>query len=155
MDNFDETAADLFLNWVYRKTGETTAFQNRSWLADPNASTKCEQTIAGCSDPTNAGGIRFGWMNSTIKPSSVIRIGINACIGRIAIRTETAGNIFYFACCLAYVLQSAEQYRSLQPPKPHQTGLERLRGVQMAARLPQAARTAQYKSGMPVLDNYP
>jgi hypothetical protein len=59
-----EAAADMFLNWVYRKItdvglGTWQGFQNRLWRGGscfPN----------GCNDPGNSGNVRFTWMNATL-----------------------------------------------------------------------------------------
>jgi hypothetical protein len=62
-DTFDETAADMFLNWVYRYV-DGTGFLNRSWnpLEENGEGVPCSQIEEGCPDGTNPGDARFNWM---------------------------------------------------------------------------------------------
>ncbi|GEM_PF-5090256 len=56
-----ETAADMFLNWVY------DAFQNASWRPgyfDPVSGTRCSLLVNGCDDTlAGSGDARRGWLN--------------------------------------------------------------------------------------------
>ncbi|MDX2161769.1 MAG: hypothetical protein SF162_10625, partial [bacterium] len=71
----EETAADMFLNWVYRRATGSSGFQNRTWKPndiDPGSSLACNTT--GCSETNPAqpgvtllgasGDARFAWMNT-------------------------------------------------------------------------------------------
>jgi hypothetical protein len=73
----DETAADMFLNWVYRiadpelplnSPNTIIGFRNISWMrdADSEISTTANQCYvpAGCPDNRNPGDARFNWMNN-------------------------------------------------------------------------------------------
>jgi len=72
----DETAADMFLNWVYRvadpevlttNPNASTGFKNISWNpADkvPNSATTCDSV--GCADSGNPGEARFNWMQDKL-----------------------------------------------------------------------------------------
>jgi hypothetical protein len=55
----DEATADMFLNWVYRKTGaDSRAFQNRNWSEGGD-----DTTCTDCEDPEGRpGDRRFEWM---------------------------------------------------------------------------------------------
>jgi hypothetical protein len=63
-DHFDETAADMFLNWVY------TAFQDISWSprADVALNTQDGACVNsnGCPDWRQPGEARSNWMNNTM-----------------------------------------------------------------------------------------
>jgi hypothetical protein len=60
IEEFEEAAADMFLNWVYRKNyGASIAFRNQLWR-----SSNCY--FAGCPDQNSAGTARFNWMESTM-----------------------------------------------------------------------------------------
>jgi hypothetical protein len=55
----EEAAADMFLNWIYWKAGDNTAFQNQIWRSSgcyPN----------GCADSNLAGQARRNWMDQTM-----------------------------------------------------------------------------------------
>jgi hypothetical protein len=64
----EEAAADMFLNWVYRRTSNGNGwsspwegFQNRLWETDGNGNICPAAT--GCPDPGNSGDARYGRMN--------------------------------------------------------------------------------------------
>ncbi|MDX1990805.1 MAG: hypothetical protein SF029_00350 [bacterium] len=74
----DETAADMFLNWVYRTItdfppsplyqssppGTWQGFLNRNWNSrDPNPQTGRPCSETPCDDATYPGDARFAWMN--------------------------------------------------------------------------------------------
>lgn len=69
-ESSDETAADMFLNWVYRRIGrqagvvspEIEGFLNRSWSVPSG----CHVQSAGCPDSTNPGDARMTWMNTVM-----------------------------------------------------------------------------------------
>lgn len=75
----EETAADMFLNWVYRKSGRQNGFVNKSWK--PNDFTPFAPTLrcnnpSGCAETNpaqpnvtllgNSGDSRFNWMSARI-----------------------------------------------------------------------------------------
>jgi predicted outer membrane repeat protein len=55
----DEAAADMFLNWVYKKLGQG-GFQDTSWIGT------CNDTPIGCPDEGTSGTVRSNWMNDTL-----------------------------------------------------------------------------------------
>ncbi|MCI0709258.1 MAG: hypothetical protein L0154_03765 [Chloroflexi bacterium] len=78
----DETVADMFLNWVYRKIdpnnpstyytaplpGNWSGFINSTWIADSDnpdyiQNNACVTMVAGCKDGTYPGDVRDEWMN--------------------------------------------------------------------------------------------
>jgi hypothetical protein len=72
----EETAADMFLNWIYRMTSIDEGFQNRTWKPsdiDPADLTQCNRP-SGCIETNpaqpgitllgNSGDARFAWMNA-------------------------------------------------------------------------------------------
>ena len=64
IEAFDETAADMFLNWIYREINQG-GFLNRSWKPDdpdPNSSSFCNQITSGCISNYNPGEVRYNWM---------------------------------------------------------------------------------------------
>jgi hypothetical protein len=69
-ESSDETAADMFLNWVYRRIGrqagvvspEIEGFLNRSWSVPSG----CHVQSAGCSDSSSPGDARMTWMNTVM-----------------------------------------------------------------------------------------
>ncbi|MDX2140947.1 MAG: carbohydrate-binding protein, partial [Chloroflexota bacterium] len=67
----EEAAADMFLNWVYRRTtagtliGVWQGFQNRLWENDYNGN-PCPAS-SGCSDPGNSGDARYFHMNRVMR----------------------------------------------------------------------------------------
>jgi len=62
-EEIDEAAADMFLNWVYRKvTNGDEGFKNISWLTSAGCNTS-----SGCDDATRRpGDARFDWIESTM-----------------------------------------------------------------------------------------
>ena len=61
----EETASDMFLNWVYRSVEPNSGFRNRDWRWNQRASdgvTRCSDLAAGCPDPTNPGDERWFWV---------------------------------------------------------------------------------------------
>jgi hypothetical protein len=56
----EEAAADMFLNWVYRRT-ETGGFSNTLWRGTGCYSGGCAEAT-----PIASGDARFIWMNDTI-----------------------------------------------------------------------------------------
>lgn len=62
-----ESAADMFLNWVYRISGQG-GFLNVSWKPNERANGQyCNQIEAGCPDGGNPGDARFNWMNDQME----------------------------------------------------------------------------------------
>jgi hypothetical protein len=70
---YDETGADMFLNWVYCTANSvtsacTTGFKNVSWDPWPSGDLGQPQNAClvpqGCADYRNPGDARLGWMNS-------------------------------------------------------------------------------------------
>lgn len=67
--SYNEAAADMFLNWVYRILYERdhpdSGFKNRSW--DPakrdEFEVPCNQVEEGCMDSSNPGDVLFAAMN--------------------------------------------------------------------------------------------
>jgi hypothetical protein len=70
-NEFGETAADMFLNWVYR-TQNLGGFINADWrpnIVIPNSTPAayCNNMVNGCQDTTNPGEARFNWINTRIE----------------------------------------------------------------------------------------
>jgi len=65
----EETAADMFLNWVYRKLA-SGGFLNRDWRPHVTATPTglpCSQTPGGCDDSAaGSGNARFNWMETVM-----------------------------------------------------------------------------------------
>jgi hypothetical protein len=72
----DESAADMFLNWVYRKLA-LGGFLNRDWrphVTDPISGTSCNQIPQGCDATLSApGDARFSWMQTVMNEIFVAR----------------------------------------------------------------------------------
>jgi hypothetical protein len=67
-NEFGETAADMFLNWVYR-TQNLGGFANVDWRPNsivPNSAPVAYCNQNGCADSVNPGDLRFNWMNTNI-----------------------------------------------------------------------------------------
>jgi hypothetical protein len=60
-NDYQEAAADMFLNWVYRTNG-AGGFENRNWHPRDD----CD-TPAGCLDASNPGDARHVWMTYRIE----------------------------------------------------------------------------------------
>ena len=66
---YEETAADMLLNWVYELIDPTNlGFSNRSWSpTQRNANDQlCSELVDGCADLSNPGDARFNWMNQVM-----------------------------------------------------------------------------------------
>ncbi|NJO82524.1 MAG: hypothetical protein HC828_06650 [Blastochloris sp.] len=66
---YEETAADMFLNWVYRKL-DLGGFLNRDWRPHVTATPtgpSCNEILEGCDNSQAASGdARFNWMQTVM-----------------------------------------------------------------------------------------
>jgi hypothetical protein len=71
---YRETAADMFLNWIYRKLdpngsqvgiapGNWSGYLNKSWMPTDPRWGVCDGSANGCIDYSYPGDARFNWMN--------------------------------------------------------------------------------------------
>jgi len=72
----EETAADMFLNWVYRKLA-LGGYLNRDWrphVTDPISGSSCSQIPQGCDATLSApGDARFNWIQTVMNEIFVAR----------------------------------------------------------------------------------